>query len=381
MLPFFTENFGNPHSRHHAYGWVAEEAVEHARAQIAALIGARAKEIIFTSGATESSNLAIQGLARMHRAKKDHVITVVTEHKCVLDSCRYLESEGFTVTRLGVSQSGLIDLGELEAAIGPRTLLVSVMAVNNEIGVIQPLAEIGTLCRRHGVYFHTDAAQAVGKIALDVDGMNIDLLSLSGHKLYGPKGIGALFVRRKPRIRLQAMMVGGGQELGMRSGTLATPLCVGLGEACRLAGLEMAAERTRLLGLRERLRMGLCDKMTAVQVNGDLEHRIPGNLNLSFAYIEGERLLTVLKDIAVSAGSACSSASVEPSYVLRALGLDAELAHASLRIGLGRTTSEEEIDYAIAHIVDGVGRLRAESPLWQMYCEGVDTRQADWGRL
>ena len=378
MLPFFTETFGNPHSRQHAFGWAAEEAVELAREQVAAIIGAEAKEIVFTSGATESSNLAVQGVARLYKAKKDHIVTVVTEHKCVLDSCRQLEEEGISVTRLGVKPSGLIDLDELAAAIGPKTALVSVMAVNNEIGVIQPLAEIGALCRARGVFFHTDAAQAVGKMALDVNAMNIDLMSISGHKLYGPKGIGALFVRRRPRVRLQAMMLGGGQERGFRSGTLPTPLCVGLGAACALAAAEMPAETLRLASLRGRLLDGLVGRLKHVEVNGDLDRRIPGNLNVSFGYVEGERLLAEMKDIAVAAGSACSSASTEPSYVLRALGVDAELAFASLRIGLGRTTSDAEVDYAIDHIVDAVSRLRERSPLWGMFREGIDTRVKAW---
>ena len=378
MLPFFTETFGNPHSRHHAFGWAAEDAVEQAREQVAAIIGAEAREMVFTSGATESSNLALLGVARLYKAKKNHVVSVVTEHKCVLDSCRQLEDEGFAVTLLKVKPSGLIDLDELAAAIGPQTVLVSVMAVNNEIGVVQPLAEIGALCRSRGVFFHTDAAQAVGKIGLDVNAMNIDLMSISAHKFYGPKGIGALYVRRRPRVRLQPIMLGGGQERGMRSGTLATPLCVGLGEACRIAAEEMPAEAARLKELQTRLRQGLLGRLGHVQVNGDLEQRIPGNLNVSFAYVEGERLLAELKNIAVAAGSACSSASVEPSYVLRALGVDAELAFASLRIGLGRTTSVAEVDYAIEHIVEAVTRLREHSPLWGMFREGIDTRAKNW---
>ena len=309
MLPYFTERFGNPHSRNHAYGWEAEEAVEVARAQVAAIIGADPKEIIFTSGATESNNLALKGVANFYREKKDHIVTVVTEHKCVLDSCRYLEQEGFKVTYLPVKQNGLIDLAQLDAAITDRTSIVSVMAANNEIGVVQPLAEIGALCRKRGVFFHTDAAQAVGKIPLDVNAMNIDLMSISGHKIYGPKGIGALFVRRRPRVRLQAQITGGGQERGMRSGTLPTPLVVGLGEACRIAQAEMGEEAARLTVLRDRLLNGVKARLPEVYVNGDMEHRIPGNLNISFAFVEGEGLMMGVKDLAVSSGSACTSAS------------------------------------------------------------------------
>ena len=378
MLPYFTEKFGNPHSRNHAYGWEAEEAVELARERVAAIIGADAKEIVFTSGATESNNLAIKGVAHFYRAKKDHIITVVTEHKCVLDSCRHLEQEGFSVTYLPVQKNGLIDLETLEAAITDRTVLVSVMAVNNEIGVIQPLKEIGAICRKKGVFFHTDCAQAVGKIHLDVNAMNIDLLSISGHKFYGPKGIGALYVRRRPRVRLQALINGGGQERGMRSGTLPTPLVVGLGEACRIATAEMDAEAERLRGLRDRLLKGVHARLPEVYLNGDLERRIPGNLNLSFAFVEGEGLMMGVKDIAVSSGSACTSSSLEPSYVLRALGVDAEMAHTSLRIGLGRFTSEEDIDYTVNHIVEAVSRLRELSPLWEMHLEGIDIKSIQW---
>jgi cysteine desulfurase len=378
MLPYFTEKFGNPHSRNHAYGWEAEEAVERAREQVASIIGADPKEIIFTSGATESNNLAIKGVANFYRDKKDHIITVVTEHKCVLDSCRHLEQEGFKVTYLPVHKNGLIDLAQLEAAITDRTALVSVMAVNNEIGVIQPLAEIGAICRKHHVFFHTDAAQGVGKMPLDVNAMNIDLMSISGHKIYGPKGIGALFVRRRPRVRLQAIINGGGQERGMRSGTLPTPMIVGLGEACRIAQAEMGAENERLHALRDRLLTGINARLPECYVNGDLEQRIPGNLNISFAFVEGEGLMMGVKDIAVSSGSACTSASLEPSYVLRALGLDAEMAHTSLRLGFGRFTTEAEIDYAINHIVEAVSRLRELSPLWEMHQEGIDIKSIQW---
>lgn len=378
MLPYFTERFGNPHSRNHEYGWTAEEAIEIARSQIAHIIGANEKEIIFTSGATESNNLAIKGVARFNKDRKNHVITCVTEHKCVLDSCRHLELEGFHVTYLPVQANGLIDLDQLREAITEKTVLVSVMAVNNEIGVIQPLKAIGEICRERKVYFHTDAAQAVGKIPLDVEEMKIDLMSISGHKLYGPKGIGALYVRRRPRVRLEAMISGGGQERGMRSGTLPTPLCVGLGEACRIAEAEMGAEAERLHALSDRFYGRIMKELPEVYLNGDKEQRIPGNLNLSFAYVEGEGLMMGIKDLAVSSGSACTSASLEPSYVLRALGVDEELAHTSLRIGLGRFTTEEEVDFAADRIVGEVTRLRAMSPLWELAQEGVDLKSIQW---
>jgi cysteine desulfurase len=378
MLPYFTQHFGNPHSRNHSYGWEAEEAVEKARKQIADLIGADEKEIIFTSGATESNNLALKGVAHFQKDRKDHLITVATEHKCVLDSCRHLELEGYKVTYLPVQQNGLIDLEELKAAITDRTAIVSVMAVNNEIGVIQPLAEIGAICRERKVYFHTDAAQAAGKIPLDVDAMKIDLMSISGHKIYGPKGIGALYVRRKPRVRLDALIHGGGQERGFRSGTLPTPLCVGLGEACAIAQREMGAETERLKVLRDRMFKALKEKLPDIYLNGDLNRRIPGNLNVSFAYVEGEGLMMGIKDLAVSSGSACTSASLEPSYVLRALGVEEELAHTSLRIGFGRFTTEQEVDYAVEHIVQAVNRLREMSPLWEMAQEGIDIKSIQW---
>lgn len=378
MLPFFTEVFGNPHSRNHRFGWDAEEAVEKARAQIGQIIGANGKEIIFTSGATESNNLAIKGVARFHKDQKRHIVTCVTEHKCVLDSCRHLELEGFRITYLPVQKNGLIDLDQLRDSISDETALVSIMAVNNEIGVIQPLAEIGGICRERKVYFHTDAAQAVGKIPLDVQAMHIDLLSISGHKIYGPKGIGALYVRRRPRVRLEALISGGGQERGMRSGTLPTPLCVGLGEACRIAAAEMGAEAERLRALQTRFLDKITAELPEVYVNGDLEHRIPGNLNLSFAYVEGEGLMMGIKDLAVSSGSACTSASLEPSYVLRALGVEEELAHTSLRIGLGRFTTETEVDHAVERIVGEVRRLRAMSPLWEMAQEGIDLKSIKW---
>lgn len=377
MLPYFTEKFGNPHSRSHAYGWEAEEAVETARAQVAGLVGADAREIVFTSGATESNNLAIKGVAHFYGDRRKHIVTVQTEHKCVLDSCRHLEQEGFEVTYLPVQPNGLIRLDDLEAAVGEETMLVSVMAVNNEIGVIQPIAEIGAFCRARKIFFHTDAAQAAGKIPLDVDEMNIDLMSISGHKLYGPKGVGALYVRRKPRVRLHAIINGGGQERGMRSGTLPGALCVGFGVACEIAGRDMAADNERLRRLRDRLLEGLSD-IPDIYVNGDLERRFPGNLNISFAYIEGESMLMALKDLAVSSGSACTSASLEPSYVLRALGVDEELAHTSIRIGIGRFTTESEIDYAVRTIHEHVGRLREMSPLWEMVQEGIDLKSIEW---
>ena len=378
MIPWFTQRFGNPHSRNHAYGWAAEEAVELAREQVAAIIGADAKEIIFTSGATESNNLAIRGAALFNKDKKNHIITVTTEHKCVLDTCRHLEQEGFSVTYLPVQTNGLIDLAKLEAAMTDQTVMVSVMGVNNEIGVIQPLAAIGALCRGRGILFHTDCAQAVGKIPLDVNAMNIDLMSISGHKIYGPKGIGALYVRRRPRVRLVPMITGGGQERGFRSGTLPTPLCVGMGEACAIAQREMVQEGQRLLGLRDRMLTGLRAKLPQIFVNGDLEQRIPGNLNISFAFVEGEGLMMGVKGLAVSSGSACTSASLEPSYVLRALGVDVEMAHTSLRFGLGRFTTEADIDYAIDHVVEAVTHLREMSPLWEMHLAGVDLKSIEW---
>lgn len=378
MLPYFTHIFGNPHSRNHPHGWAAEEATEKARTQVACLIGADPREIIFTSGATESNNLAIKGVSRFYKDKKNHMITCVTEHKCVLDSCRHLEQEGFSVTYLSVQPNGLIDLSELQEAIRPDTVMVSIMAVNNEIGVIQPLMEIGKICRDAGVFFHTDAAQAVGKIPLDVEAMNIDLLSISGHKIYAPKGIGALYVRRKPRVRLQAIINGGGQERGMRSGTLPTPLCVGLGEACAIARSEMEAETTRIKGLSDRLYQGLTSQLDDVYLNGDTAPRIPGNLNLSFAYVEGEGLMMGIKDLSVSSGSACTSSSLEPSYVLRALGVAEELAHTSIRFGLGRFTTEADVDTAVEKVAAAVTRLREMSPLWEMVQEGIDLKNIKW---
>ena len=358
MAPYFSKDFGNPHSVQHGFGWTAEAAVEAARRRVAALIGAEPREIIFTSGATESNNLAIKGAGRFHKARNPHVVTCVTEHKCVLESCRRLEREGLRVTYLPVLENGLIDLERLERAITEETALVSIMAVNNEIGVIQPIAEIGRLCRAKGAYFHSDAAQAVGKIPLDVETMTIDLMSISGHKVYGPMGIGALYVRRRPRVRLEPLMDGGGQERGLRSGTLPTPLCVGLGAACEIAGEEMAAEADRLRGLADSLRQTVMGRLAEVRLNGDGERRIPGNLNLSFAGIDGEALMDAMPGFALSSGSACTSASLEPSYVLRALGLSDELASAGIRIGLGRFTTPAEIAAAAEEIVRAVTRLR-----------------------
>ncbi|NQV83777.1 MAG: IscS subfamily cysteine desulfurase [Rhodospirillales bacterium] len=363
MMPFFTEKFGNPHSQNHLYGWEAEEAIEAARGKIAALIGASEKEIIFTSGATESNNLAIKGTARLHKseapgAQKNHVVTCVTEHKCVLESCTALEREGITTTYLPVSANGLIDLDQLRGAISEKTILVSIMGVNNEIGVIQPLAEIGTLCREHDVFFHTDAAQAVGKIALDVDTMGVDLMSISGHKFYGPMGVGALYIRRRPRVRLEPMVSGGGQEQGIRTGTLATPLCVGLGEAAEIATREMDTEATRLGKLRDRFLEKLLPRIDNVTINGDMEKRIPGNLNLSFPGVQADTLLAGLKNLALSTGSACASGSPEPSYVLEALGLSNDLSSTSVRVGLGRFTTEQEIDFATETIAAEIDRQR-----------------------
>jgi cysteine desulfurase len=378
MMPYFTQKFGNPHSRSHSYGWESEAATEVAREQVAKLINANDKEIVFTSGATESNNIAIKGVAHFYKGKKNHIITVQTEHKCVLESCRHLEQEGFEVTYLPVQQNGLLDLEVLKAAIRPDTALVSVMAVNNEIGVIQPLADIGKICREREVFFHTDAAQAFGKIPLDVEAMNIDLLSISGHKIYAPKGIGALFVRRRPRVRLKSIISGGGQERGFRSGTLPVPLVVALGEAAEIAGREMASENERLRKLSEKFLSAVMDNVKDVYLNGDREQRIPGNLNLSFAYIEGESMIMALKDLAVSSGSACTSASLEPSYVLRAIGVGEELAHTSIRFGFGRFTTEAEIDYAIDLITRSIAKLREMSPLWEMVQEGVDISKIEW---
>lgn len=378
MVPYLSEKFGNPASHSHAYGWEAEKAVEEARGHIAALIGADPREIVFTSGATESDNLAIKGAAHFYKDKGKHLITVKTEHKAVLDSMRHLESEGYEVTYLDVQENGLIRMDDLKAAIRPDTILISVMAVNNEIGVIQPLEEIGALCREKGILFHCDATQAAGKIDLDVDRLKVDLMSLSGHKVYGPKGIGALYVRRRPRVRIECQIHGGGHERGMRSGTLASHQIVGMGEAYRLAKLEMATEVPRLKMLRDRLWEGIRKNIPEVYLNGDWEHRVCFNLNVSFAFVEGESLMMAVKDLAVSSGSACTSASLEPSYVLRALGRSDELAHSSLRITLGRFTTEEEVDYAIKTLTENVAKLRAMSPLWEMHQEGVDLSKIQW---
>lgn len=361
MLPYFTEHFGNPHSKSHAYGWEAEAAVDRARQQVADVIGANEKEIIFTSGATESNNLAIKGVAHFYQQKRNHIIAVATEHKCVIETCRRLEQEGFKVSFFPVQANGLLDLAQLEAAITDETLLISVMAVNNEIGVLQPLADIGAICRKHGVFFHTDAAQAFGKIPLDVESMQIDLMSISGHKIYGPKGVGALYVRRRPRLRLQPLFDGGGQERGLRSGTLPTPLVVGLGEAAMVAKQEMTQESQRLKKFREMFLTGIFSQLDDVYLNGDKEHSFPGCMNLSFGQTEGDSLLLSFKDLAVSSGSACSSASIEPSYVLQALGVDKELAHSSIRFGMGRFTTEEEVLLAIETVVANVKKLREKS--------------------
>ncbi len=377
MLPYFTYKFGNPHSRSHSFGWEAEEAIEKAREDIAKVINASEKEIIFTSGATESNNLAIKGVARFYKDRKNHIITAQTEHKCVLDTCRHLEEEGFKITYLPVEQNGLINLTALKEAITDETVLVSIMAVNNEIGVIQPLEEIGKICRERGVFFHSDAAQAFGKIPLDVLKQNIDLMSISGHKIYGPKGIGALFVGRKPRVRIEAIINGGGQERGMRAGTLPTPLIVGFGAAARIAMQEMQEDELRIRKLSNKF-LGEIMKIPEVFVNGDMEKRIPGNINISFSCIEGESMIGAIKDLAVSSGSACTSASLESSYVLRALGVDEELAHTSIRFGIGRFTTEKEIDYAIQCVKNNVQKLRDLSPLWEMMLEGVDLKSVNW---
>ena len=379
MLPYFSQHFGNAASRTHQFGWVAEEAVDEARGRIAKVINASAKEITFTSGATEANNLAIKGAAEFLKSKGNHIITCVTEHKAVIDTCKYLERNGCEVTWLGVQNDGMIDLDELEAAFRPSTILVSIMTANNETGVVQQVAEIGALCRKHKALFHTDAVQAFAKIPLDVEAMNIDLMSISAHKIYGPKGVGALYVRRRrPRVRIAPQVHGGGHERGNRSGTLAVPLIVGFGAAAKLAAEEMPGESARILGLREYMRERLQAEIPDAIVNGTLEHHLPGTLNISFAYVEGESLLMGLKEVAVSSGSACTSASLEPSYVLRAMGLDDELAHSSLRITIGRMTTREEIDYVVEQIRDNVERLRAMSPLWEMVQDGIDLSTIEW---
>jgi cysteine desulfurase len=371
------EGFGNPHSKSHAFGWAAEEKMENARKQIASVINANEKEIIFTSGATESNNLALRGLAEFYGDEKNHIITVETEHKCVINTARYLETKGFTVTFLPVQKNGIINLDDLKKAITPKTLVVSVMGVNNEIGVIQPLEEIGKITRANGVFFHTDIAQAFGKIEIDVEKMNIDLASISAHKIYGPKGIGALFVRRKPRVRILPMIQGGGQERGLRSGTMPTPIIVGFGLAAEIAHKNMKQEQARIQKLADKFRNAVME-MDEIYLNGDLTHRIAGNINLSFAFIEGESMMMSISDLAVSSGSACTSTSLEPSYVIKALGVSEELAHTSIRFGIGRFTTEEEIDYAIECVKSKVNNLRELSPLWEMHKEGVDISAIQW---
>jgi cysteine desulfurase len=379
MLPYFTEKYGNAASRSHPYGWEAEAAVEEARDQIAALIGATGKELIFTSGATESNNLAIKGAAAMYKKKGNHVITQITEHKAVLDTCKHLEKDGYQVTYLPVDEFGRVSAEQVRDAMTDKTILVSIMAANNEIGTVQPIKAIGKVCKEKGVLFHTDAVQTVGKLPVDVQDMGVDLLSLTAHKLYGPKGIGALYVRKKdPRVRLEAQIDGGGHERGMRSGTLPVPMIVGLGEACAIALKEMPEESKRTSGLRERLRKGIMGKLAESYLNGHPTERLPGNANISFAYVEGEGLMMGIKDVAVSSGSACTSASLEPSYVLRALGVGDELAHSSIRFGLGRFSTEAEVDFVVDLVVREVNRLREMSPLFEMVQEGVDIKKIAW---
>lgn len=377
MVPWLYEQFGNPASRSHAFGWDAEEAVEQARSEVAQLINADPREIIWTSGATESDNLAIKGAAHFYAGRGKHIITVKTEHKAVLDTCRELERQGFEVTYLDVQDNGLLDIEVFKAALRPDTILASVMHVNNEVGVIQDIAALGEICRENGVVFHVDGTQGAGKVPIDLQTLKVDLMSFSAHKVYGPKGIGALYVRRKPRIRIEAQMHGGGHERGFRSGTLATQQIVGMGEAFRLARLEMATENERIRALRDRLYKGL-SQIDEVYVNGDMHQRVPHNLNISFNYVEGESLIMAIKELAVSSGSACTSASLEPSYVLRALGRNDELAHSSIRFTLGRFTTEQEIDFAIKLLVERVGKLREMSPLWEMAQEGIDLNSVQW---
>ena len=377
MIPYLREQFGNPASRSHSYGWDAERAVEEAREQVAALVNADPREIIWTSGATESDNLAIKGAAHFYKSKGKHIVTVKTEHKAVLDTCRELEREGFEVTYLDVKSDGLIDLDVFKAALRPDTILVSVMSVNNEIGVIQDIEAIGEICREKGIIFHVDAAQATGKIEIDLSRLKVDLMSFSAHKTYGPKGIGALYVRRKPRVRIEAQMHGGGHERGMRSGTLATHQIVGMGEAFRIAREEMATENERVRMLRDRLLRGLTE-MEEVYVNGDMERRVPHNLNISFNFVEGESLIMAIKDVAVSSGSACTSASLEPSYVLRALGRNDELAHSSIRFTVGRFTTEQDVDYVVDLLKSKIAKLRDLSPLWEMHQDGIDLTTIKW---
>jgi len=379
MLPYFTENYGNAASRNHPFGWAAEAAVEEGREQIAALIGASAKEVIFTSGATESNNLAIKGVAAMYKKKGNHIVTQATEHKAVLDTCKRLERDGYQVTYLPVDQFGLVSAEQIAAAITDKTVLVSIMAANNEIGTVQPIKSIGKMCKEKGILFHTDAVQVVGKMPVDVEDMGIDLLSLTAHKLYGPKGIGALYVRKKdPRVRLEPQIDGGGHERGMRSGTLPVPLIVGLGKACEISRLEMGEESARTFKLRERLRSKIMGDLPETYLNGHPEHRLPGNANISFAYVEGEGLMMGIKDVAVSSGSACTSASLEPSYVLRALGVGDELAHSSIRFGIGRFNTEAEVDFVADLVVREVSRLREMSPLYEMVQQGIDIKKIEW---
>jgi cysteine desulfurase len=379
MLPFFTDRFGNSASRNHSFGWAAEEAVENARAQIARLINATPKEIIFTSGATESDNLAIKGVAEMYREKGNHIITQATEHKAVLDTCKRLEKYGFEVTYLPVEKDGRVNLEDLERAITPKTILITIMYANNEIGTVQPVAEIGRIAKAHNVLFHVDGVQAVGKIPVDVQKDGIHLMSISAHKIYGPKGVGALYVRRKnPRVQVASQIDGGGHERGMRSGTLNVPGIVGLGKACEICQEEMAVESVRMAGLRDRLKKNIMGKLDEVYINGSLDHRLPNNLNISFAYVEGESLLMGINDVAVSSGSACTSATLEPSYVLKALGVGEDLAHTSIRFGLGRFNTEEEVDYVAQRVVETVSRLRELSPLYDLAKEGVDLSKLSW---
>ncbi len=379
MLPYFTEKFGNAASRNHSFGWEAEKAVDTARKQIAELIGATPKEIIFTSGATESNNLAIKGVAEMYAERGNHIITAATEHKAVLDTCKRLEKQGYRVTYLPVQKDGRVDLQMLQEAITDKTILITIMYANNEIGVLQPVAEIGRIAHERKILFHTDAVQATGKVPVNVIGDNIDLLSLSGHKIYGPKGVGALYVRRKnPRVQVAPQMDGGGHERGMRSGTLNVPGIVGLGHACELCHQEMAAEAKRLSYLRDKLKTNIMAQLDEVYINGSLEHRLPHNINLSFAFVEGESLLMGINDIAVSSGSACTSATLEPSYVLKALGVGEDLAHTSIRFGLGRFNTEEEVDYVTKRVVEVVSRLRELSPLYEMAKEGIDLSKISW---
>src|SRR5215813_9382099 len=379
MLPYYTQHFGNAASRNHQFGWEAEQAVETAREQVAKLVGATAKEIIFTSGATESDNLAIKGVAEMYREKGNHIITAATEHKAVLDTCKRLEKNGYRVTYLPVGADGLINIDDLKRAMDDKTILVTIMYANNEIGVLQPVAEIGKICHEKGVLFHTDAVQAIGKVPVNVIKDNIDLMSITAHKLYGPKGVGALYVRRKnPRVQITAQIDGGGHERGMRSGTLNVPNIVGLGKACELAMNEMPEESKRLASLRDRLKKKLEDNLDEIHINGSMEHRLPGNLNMSFVYVEGESLLMGINDIAVSSGSACTSATLEPSYVLKALGLGDDVAHSSIRFGIGRFNTEGEIDYVADKLIDTVKKLRELSPLYEMVKEGIDLKKIQW---